>query len=54
MSMQKPLHDAQNIYKHADIIQVQWNNHSRTGNIYNKVSNTKQTRGAYSTKYTNI
>ena len=38
------------INKNADIIQVQWNNHPWTGNIYNKLSNAKQTWGAHSVK----
>ena len=42
------------INTNADKMQVQWQNNSYKGNIYNKVYNTKHTRGAHSIKFKNL
>ena len=33
---------------------IQWNNNTRTGGIYNRIPNTKQTKGVYYLKFTNV
>ena len=35
------------IHTNVDVIMAQWNNHSCTGRIYNKLPNTKQNQGVY-------
>ena len=42
------------INKNADIIQVQWQNESFTGNIYNKITKTRRTWGENFVKYANL
>ena len=42
------------INTNTDIIKVRCNNPSCTGNIYNKLPNTKHTQGAHCVKFTNV
>ena len=43
-----------NINTKTDIMNVQWHNHPQIVSIYNKITKTKQTQGAYCVKYTNV
>ena len=52
--MQTPLYDAKKINTNVDIIQLQWQNHSCTGNIYNKLPKKNQTQGVRCVKFTNL
>ena len=42
------------ISTNTDTMHVKWQNHSLTGNIYNKLPNTEQTQGAHCVKLKNV